>query len=159
VASEKFVLYVAGPLFTPGERMCLERVCAVAESVGCHTYLPHRDAGLSEGAMEKDSGRFFRTDVRAIQGADGVLAVLNGADVDSGTAWEIGYAYALGIPIVGLIDDVRKLGEAPWINLMIANSTLIVRPPDLKGAVLSLMGGSTETGPPKNKRGAQRAKR
>jgi nucleoside 2-deoxyribosyltransferase len=37
--------------------------------------------------------------------------VLDGADVDSGTAAEIGYAFACGRPIVGYRSDLRRAGE------------------------------------------------
>lgn len=43
--------------------------------------------------------------------ADGMVAVLDGIDVDSGTAAEIGYAFALGKRIYGLRTDFRLTGE------------------------------------------------
>ncbi len=43
--------------------------------------------------------------------AAGVFAVLDGADVDSGTAAEIGWAAARGMPIVGWRSDLRRAGE------------------------------------------------
>jgi nucleoside 2-deoxyribosyltransferase len=46
-----------------------------------------------------------------IEQADGVVAVLDGIDVDSGTAAEIGYAYGLGKRIYGLRTDFRLTGE------------------------------------------------
>jgi len=43
---------------------------------------------------------------------DGVLAVLDGPDVDSGTASEIGYAFGLGGKIInGYRGDLRRAGE------------------------------------------------
>src|SRR4051794_21133183 len=53
--------------------------------------------------------------------AAAVLAVLDGADVDSGTAAEIGYAAALGIPVVGLRTDLRVTGDnaATIVNLQV----------------------------------------
>ncbi len=42
-----------------------------------------------------------------IDGAEAVFAVLDGTDVDSGTAAEIGYAAALGKPVVGWRTDLR----------------------------------------------------
>jgi nucleoside 2-deoxyribosyltransferase len=50
--------------------------------------------------------------VRLLDAARGVLAVLDGPDVDSGTAAEIGYAAALRLPIVGIRMDSRRTGEA-----------------------------------------------
>ncbi|MCC6793423.1 MAG: nucleoside 2-deoxyribosyltransferase [Thermomicrobiales bacterium] len=46
-----------------------------------------------------------------IREADGMVAVLDGIDVDSGTAAEIGYAYGLGKRIYGLRTDFRLTGE------------------------------------------------
>jgi nucleoside 2-deoxyribosyltransferase len=46
-----------------------------------------------------------------LEQADGVLAILDGTDVDSGTAAEIGFAAARGTPIVGVRTDMRRTGE------------------------------------------------
>ncbi|MCU0268336.1 MAG: nucleoside 2-deoxyribosyltransferase [Acidimicrobiales bacterium] len=56
-----------------------------------------------------------------IEAAVGVLAMLDGTDVDSGTAAEIGYAAARGLPVVGLRTDVRPGGdnEAAAVNLQV----------------------------------------
>jgi nucleoside 2-deoxyribosyltransferase len=50
--------------------------------------------------------------VDLIDACDGVLAVLDGTDVDSGTAAEIGYAAALRRPVVGIRLDLRRTGDA-----------------------------------------------
>jgi len=57
-----------------------------------------------------------------IDRCDAVLAVLDGTDVDSGTAAEIGYAAARAKPIVGLRTDLRLSGENPAavVNLQVA---------------------------------------
>jgi len=56
-----------------------------------------------------------------IRSAAGVLAILDGDDVDSGTAAEIGYAAALSRPVVGLRSDLRISGdnEATLVNLQV----------------------------------------
>jgi nucleoside 2-deoxyribosyltransferase len=56
-----------------------------------------------------------------IRTADGMLAMLDGSDVDSGTAAEIGYAAALRRPVVGLRSDLRVSGdnEATLVNLQV----------------------------------------
>ncbi|HLH88084.1 MAG TPA: nucleoside 2-deoxyribosyltransferase [Xanthobacteraceae bacterium] len=46
-----------------------------------------------------------------IDGCDLVFAVLDGADVDSGTAAEIGYAFAKGKPTVGYRGDFRVTAD------------------------------------------------
>ena len=47
----------------------------------------------------------------AIRSSDAVVAVLDGVDVDSGTASEIGFAYALGKRVFGLRTDFRLAGD------------------------------------------------
>lgn len=47
----------------------------------------------------------------SIRATDGMVAVLDGVDVDSGTAAEIGYGYGLGKRIYGLRTDFRLTGE------------------------------------------------
>jgi nucleoside 2-deoxyribosyltransferase len=56
-----------------------------------------------------------------IRAADTTVAVLDGIDVDSGTASEIGYAYGLGKRVYGLRTDVRQSGEneGALVNLQV----------------------------------------
>jgi len=53
--------------------------------------------------------------------ADGILAILDGTDVDSGTASEIGYGAALNKKICGYRSDFRRSGdnEGAVINLQV----------------------------------------
>ena len=46
-----------------------------------------------------------------IRRADALFAVLDGSDVDSGTAAEIGFAAALDVPVVGWRSDLRTAGD------------------------------------------------
>jgi nucleoside 2-deoxyribosyltransferase len=46
-----------------------------------------------------------------------VIAVLDGADADSGTAFEMGVAHAMGKPIVGVRTDYRA-GAEHGVNIM-----------------------------------------
>ncbi len=57
----------------------------------------------------------------AVRSCDALIAVLDGPDVDSGTASEIGLAYALGKRVYGLRTDVRLAGvnEASAVNLQV----------------------------------------
>jgi nucleoside 2-deoxyribosyltransferase len=62
-----------------------------------------------------------RTNEDKIRGCDAMIAVLDGVDVDSGTASEIGFAYALGKRVFGLRTDFRLTGdnEAALVNLQV----------------------------------------
>ncbi|HYS16122.1 MAG TPA: nucleoside 2-deoxyribosyltransferase [Candidatus Binatia bacterium] len=61
------------------------------------------------------------TNRAAIDGAQGVVAILDGTDVDSGTAAEIGYAFARGKLIVGYRGDFRLSAdnEGGTVNLQV----------------------------------------
>jgi len=58
--------------------------------------------------------------------AEAVLAVLDGPDVDSGTAAEVGWAAAQGIPVVGWRSDFRLADhEAAPVNLQVEDFVLV----------------------------------
>ena len=84
-----------------------------------------------------------RTNQRAIDRADAVVAVLDGVDVDSGTAAEIGYAFARGKRIVGYRGDFRLAGdnEGAVVNLQeeyfvrASGGTIVTRLADLARAL------------------------
>jgi nucleoside 2-deoxyribosyltransferase len=69
----------------------------------------------------------FSACVNGLSGSQIVVAVLDGADADSGTCWECGYAYAKGIKVVGLRTDVRRSGDdGSGLNLMLSTSSDVV---------------------------------
>lgn len=114
-------VYIAGPLFTQGERDLLEQIEQVCRKHGYQTYLPHRDAGVFVRG-ETPSSFFFDKDVIELEKADLVVAVLNGIEVDSGTAWEMGYAYARAKRLIGYVSDSRRYDPAQQFNPMVINS-------------------------------------
>jgi nucleoside 2-deoxyribosyltransferase len=77
---------------------------------------PQRRSALQEANLEQG-----RSNIRLIDESRAVLASLDGQDVDSGTALEIGYAFARGLLIVGLRTDRRRCSdnEGSIVNLMI----------------------------------------
>lgn len=84
-----------------------------------------------------------RNNVAGIDRCDAILAVLDGADVDSGTAAEIGYAVAKGKLAIGYRSDFRLTGEneAAAVNLQVeyfiqASGGRIVRNLDELGQTL-----------------------
>ncbi len=123
----KRLIYIAGPLFSPSERSFLEEIDGKLIGEGYETYLPHRDGGLANYLDRENTKKFYNSDVEAIYNSEAILSILNGADVDSGTSWEIGFAYALGKPIFGLYQDTRNMD----LNLMIKNSVQIESSTDM----------------------------
>lgn len=86
---------------------------------GFSVFLPQEDAEDAKEEHERQNQEYiFRRCVEGVDGSDLIVAVLDGGDVDSGTAWEIGYAYAKGKPIIGLRTDFRALSNG-IVNLMI----------------------------------------
>jgi len=118
--------YVAGPLFNAAERAAAEGVEAICRRAGFRTFLPHRDAGLV-GARGRTPARIFQADLAGLARADLVVAILNGPTVDTGTAWEIGYAFAKGKTVIGYLDDLRAHRGPDPVDLMISRSCSIAR--------------------------------
>jgi nucleoside 2-deoxyribosyltransferase len=87
------------------------------------------------------------TNRAAIDAAQAVVAVLDGTDVDSGTAAEIGYAFARGKRIVGYRGDFRLSAdnEGSTVNLQVeyfiraSGGTIVERHQDLGRALRSLL--------------------
>lgn len=118
------LIYIAGPLFTPGDRIYLEEIDHLCKKCGYKTYLPHRDAGLVP-ADGSSTLPFFEKDKKNLDNAEIILAVLNGNDVDSGTAWELGYAFAKNKILLGIYEDTRIDKPLAYFNIMITSSTKI----------------------------------
>ena len=67
-------------------------------------------------AREADREHAFAIEVgkrnaTAIRGSQLLIAQLDGQEVDAGTAAEVGYAAALGLPCLGVRSDLRASGE------------------------------------------------
>jgi hypothetical protein len=55
-----------------------------------------------------------------------VVAILDGADADSGTCWECGYATAKGIPVIAVRTDFRNSGDIKGFNAMLYYSASVI---------------------------------
>jgi nucleoside 2-deoxyribosyltransferase len=112
-------IYLAGPLFSLAEQGFNAELARFLESQGFEVFLPQEHE-----PRDKTARAIFDMDVAAIDWADMVVACMDGPDPDSGTAWECGYAYAKGKPIVCYRTDFRITGDtegAPY-NLMLSES-------------------------------------
>lgn len=83
-------------------------------------------AAMLEGPARRDAWRTLNLEIAgnnaaAIDRADLILAVLDGVEIDSGAASEIGYAAARGKPVIGYRSDFRQAGdnEGAMINLQV----------------------------------------
>ena len=115
-------IYLAGPLFTAAEQDFNAALARFLESHGFEVWLPQEHE-----PRRKTAKAIFQIDVEALDWADMVIACMDGPDPDSGTAWECGYAFAKGKPIVCYRTDFRISGDtkgAPY-NLMLSESTTL----------------------------------
>lgn len=122
----RYRLYLAAPLFSEGEQMYNRLLRDHLVSAGQVVHLPQEfgdDSSFRDGLM---NGEIFEKNLAALREAELVVAVIDGADADSGTAWEIGYAYACGIPVIALRTDFRSVGGDEKVNLMLEFSSTVV---------------------------------
>jgi nucleoside 2-deoxyribosyltransferase len=114
-------LYLAGPLFTLAEQRFNEHLAGSLRMsmVGLDIILPQERAKLFLG---KPGGLdlVFEDCLAMIDACDAVLAILDGADADSGTCIELGYAWARRKPVVGVRTDFR-ISEDRGLNLMVSH--------------------------------------
>lgn len=111
-------IYLASPFFNSEETNKLEMVKTILRDKGLDVFVPneHQNPQLEFGSLEWRAAT-FKSDVDAIDNCDIMVAInCQGNYDDAGTMWEIGYAFAKGIPVV-LFNNTGKT-----INLMIADS-------------------------------------
>lgn len=100
-------LYLAAPLFTSAERMFNVRLKTALQAYGYEIWLPQEQEPRDLTAQS-----IFQKDVEGIDWADTVVACMDGPDPDSGTAWECGYAYGKGKPVICYRTDFRNCRDA-----------------------------------------------
>ncbi len=123
-------IYLAGPLFTQAEIAFNALLTQSLRAAGYRVYLPQEEcSGIT------DPVQLFETCIRGLEGCGLMVVVLDGPDADSGSCFEMGYAWTKEIPIVGLRTDFRGSGEHMGINLMLTHActhlvlTGLVAPP------------------------------
>jgi nucleoside 2-deoxyribosyltransferase len=130
-------IYTAGPLgFSEAGRAFHENIILPAlrkcrlEPLDPWTLTPQSkiDAvkDLPYGSEKRDAWRKLNEEIggnnrSAIDQCDVVFVVLDGTDVDSGSAAEVGYAFAKGKPILGYRGDFRLSAdnEGATVNLQV----------------------------------------
>ncbi|NCA73194.1 MAG: nucleoside 2-deoxyribosyltransferase [Sphingobacteriia bacterium] len=144
------VIYLAGPLFSEAERdwhrktkgLLLEQASRRGQAVEIiwpyELITPEEIAALGAEARVE----IFRRCKVGLDRADLLIALLDGTQVDDGTAWEIGYFFAtksVDARIVGIRTDFRRAGESEHaiVNAMIemACDIIVNTQAGLSGAV------------------------
>jgi nucleoside 2-deoxyribosyltransferase len=101
-------IYLAGPyVFRPDAPVWAESARRLLAAVGHRALIPLDND-------ETTAAGIYRANIALIGEADAVLANLEpfrGREPDSGTCFEIGYAVALGKPVVGYLSDGRAQAD------------------------------------------------
>lgn len=114
-------IYLAGPLFSQAEIDWASRLKEQIERSlgdGVEVIWPHEIASGPGDVI-------FKINRSALEGCPLMVAILDGSQVDDGTAWELGFHHALfGKAAIGIRTDCRKAGESKdvRVNLMIEHS-------------------------------------
>jgi len=110
-------IYLAGPLFTIAEREFNSRLAEAIHKKRNDLFviLPQENAVKFKDCNKKD---IFEDCIDSINKADIIVVLLEGADADSGTSVELGYAFCKGKAILGIRTDFR-ISEEQGLNLML----------------------------------------
>ncbi len=123
----KLKIYIASPygFSEAGRTFYHTQLIPALEGVGLEVLDPWKLApqekidavkAMPYGAEKRDTWAQLNMEIGAnnqklIDESDGLIAILDGPDVDSGTAAEIGYAFAKGKRIIGYRGDFRLAAE------------------------------------------------
>jgi nucleoside 2-deoxyribosyltransferase len=111
-------IYLASPFFNEKELKHVEAAERTLRGKG-HLVFSPREHQLEEVEFGSREWRtdVFRNDINHIKWCDYVVAIMTQGNYDdAGTAFEVGYAYALGKPVI--VYNPEKNG----LNLMVADS-------------------------------------
>lgn len=137
-ASKISKIYLAGPLFTEGERSYLDQLRRKMEEAATKLGKPVSviwpweliSSAEIEALGDAAKAEVFRRCRDAIDESDLIVALLDGSQVDDGTSWEVGYGHARGKAVIGIRTDYRMAGDlaGATVNLMIdCSCSLILR--------------------------------
>ena len=126
-------IYIAGPFSTKEERDQLNQMIEQVKRDYPHhnLYIP-MDHFIPGGNDKDENGNYimpndvwgkhvFNMDKTAIETSDFMVVLYRGRYSSTGTAWEIGYAYGIGVPIILYIPE-----DVDTTSLMVVNSAFKV---------------------------------
>ncbi|WP_277587420.1 nucleoside 2-deoxyribosyltransferase [Psychrobacillus antarcticus] len=95
-------VYLASPFFNDKEIEYLEQVEKILEEKELKVFSPFRNpmAEQTQVGSRQWSIETFMNDIKYIKWSEIVVGIYHGNYSDSGTAWELGYAYATDKPVV-----------------------------------------------------------
>ena len=122
----QYRVYLAAPLFSEGERAYNLSIARKLRNNFFDVFLPQEAGDDSHTRDKEEQSKIFSENVKALEKSDIIVAVIDGADADSGTAWEMGYAYAQKKQVIALRTDFRRAGMHEQVNMMLEESAKVV---------------------------------
>jgi nucleoside 2-deoxyribosyltransferase/predicted secreted protein len=122
----QYRVYLAAPLFSEPERAYNLLVAGQMRDNFFDVFLPQEAGDDSDTRNKEEQVRIFSENLRALKNADIIVAIIDGADADSGTAWEMGFAFAHGKQVIALRTDFRRSSNHEKVNLMLEESATVV---------------------------------
>jgi len=129
-AFARYRIYLAAPLFSEAERSYNTTLAELLRQHAFVVYVPQEGGDDTPCRDTGEHARIYEENRKALSEADMVVAVIDGADADSGTAWEMGYASAQNKPVIALRTDFRRVGNHEHVNLMLEQSSVVVKSRD-----------------------------
>lgn len=105
--------YLANGLFSIGDRYVNEVLAkAIRQAVpSIDLYVPQENDAINDKSSFADSLAIAEADLTSLQQSDVLIAVIDGVEIDSGVAAEIGAFSSFNRPIIALYSDVRQQGR------------------------------------------------
>ena len=105
--------YLANGLFSMGDRLLNSLIASEVrkEIQGIDLYVPQENDEINDKSLYADSVTIAKADMDRLRESEFLIAVIDGVEIDSGVAAEIGAFYMMNKPIFALFTDVRQEGR------------------------------------------------
>ena len=115
---KRVMIFLSAPFFNKAEYNFNKAIARKLRNAEYDVWLAQEHPFIKSPSLE-EKRKIYEDDIKALKQSDIIVAVLDGIEIDSGVAFEMGYAQALGKPIIGLKTDVRTFSFIENINLML----------------------------------------
>lgn len=120
-------IYFAGPLFGMADKLFNKQLAKILCSEYGYEVLLPQDFDVNENMDEvRDPVKIAKTDIEALESSDVILVNCDGADVDSGTAFELGWAVRDHKITVAWRTDSREFAKGERFNAMLYLASQVV---------------------------------
>ncbi|MDO5844905.1 MAG: nucleoside 2-deoxyribosyltransferase [Methanocorpusculum sp.] len=122
----RYKVYLAAPLFSQAERRYNSYIAEILKNNFFKVFSPQDSDDTAVSRIDEREKLIYENNISELNEADVVVGIIDGADADSGTAWEMGYAFALSKKVVALRTDFRKFSKNEHVNLMLETEAEVV---------------------------------